>query len=106
MSTRLIGFVLLSLGIVGVLAAFAFSHNYTRDRGLAWNLANRDTMRVVETVDCRRIDAPNPPCRPGRVSDFAEVEVFSLPLGLVVTVFVAVGLTGTGMLIFGGRPSA
>ncbi len=85
MSKRVIGYVLIAVAVVGLIAAFA-SVPVSRF-GLGTNAV------VISPFE-----------RYGFLGGLSTARTFGgLPLNMVATVLVGVGLVGTGLLIFGGK---
>jgi len=104
MSQRVLGFVLVSVAIIGTFLAFTLS-NYTAQAGFAWNLQNAYVLR--EQVYCP--EAPQgllgtnrrPSECPRYVVNSYYVKRDGLSLGLVLTGTAAVALAGVGLVAYG-----
>lgn len=102
---RILGLILIAAAIIGILLSFSLTKDYYGSAGLIWNLSNRNTFRITRTVQCSYRGTPVPPCPSLRPFETTTVqrEIFSVQLGIAVTVFVALGLVGVGVLITGRR---
>lgn len=132
-SSRVVGFVMIAVALVGTLAAFSIVENYAPQRGFVRNLGE---AFVFSTYEYRQSEenCPEPPrlgseifligqprtggCPDNRLAyelrarvrtptytATTKVKTFSISLGAALAPLLAVALIGTGLIIF-GRPRA
>lgn len=124
---KLLGYVLVSTGLMVSILAFTTAYGYTPGAGLAWNLANAKTFRLTDTVtiECLHPEVRQPgepliefrkrglglgiPGCPTTAAEWRQrsivtrtSEIFSLPLGGGLAGAAAFALVGVGLMTFGG----
>ena len=122
MRTKVIGFLLLSGAIVGVLVVVSFAEGYHPAGDLAWNLSNASVPIAQQTHECEPFGsvfarpAPNRPAectyRQVRGAGYEMLvesyttEFARVSLGVALAPLVALGFSGIGLMFFGERKGA
>lgn len=129
MNPKLLGYGVISVGVLVFIVVFTTAYGYRPDADLLWNLSNAKTLRLTETTEteCPRpgerlpeesaldylgrweAQMAAPAACPRTLSGWVRnpsitrtTEVFSLPLGAGVGGSIALVLVGAGLMWFGG----